>query len=135
MIASLAPSVLAAATAIAALATVPPTQHGESPRPQSEASPSDATRTGTTAKIKPIDGMAKSTVAVYPLIDDPVAFCIDEQGHFYFAESDRQERGVEDNRSSPFWLLDDIQSQSTADRLKMYEKWAAKRTGGMLSQC
>jgi putative membrane-bound dehydrogenase-like protein len=131
MIAPLAPSVLAAATAIAALAAVPPTQHGESPRPQTEASPSDATRTGTAAKIKPIDGMAKSTVAVYPLIDDPVAFCIDEQGRFYFAESDRQERGIEDNRSSPFWLLDDLQSQSPSDRLKMYEKWASKRAGGM----
>ena len=131
MIAPLASSVLAAATAIAALAVVPPTQHGESPRPQGEPSPSDATRTAMTAKIKPLDGLSKSTVAVYPLIDDPVAFCIDEQGRFYFAESDRQERGIEDNRSSPFWLLDDIQSQSTADRLRMYEKWASKRAGGM----
>ena len=49
-------------------------------------------------KIKPIEGFGRATIAVYPLVDDPVAFTIDDQGHFYFAESDRQERGVEDNR-------------------------------------
>ena len=132
MIAPLAPSVFAAATAIAAFAAaVPPTQHGESPRAQGEPRPTGANGADAVCKIKPLDGLSKSTVAMYPLVDDPVAFCIDEQGHFYFAESDRQERGVEDNRSSPFWLLDDLQGQSIADRLRMYEKWASKRTGGM----
>lgn len=82
-------------------------------------------------KIRPVNGLEASTVAVYPLIDDPVAFCIDDRGRFFVAESDRQERGVEDNRSSPFWLLDDLQSQSTLDRLRMYEKWSSKRVGGM----
>ncbi len=107
-------------------ATVPPTEHGTNP----QAAVPAAAPAGE-CKIKPIDGLRKATIATYPLVDDPVAFCIDEQGRFYFAESDRQERGIEDNRSSSWWLLDDIASQTVADRLKMYEKWASKREGGM----
>ena len=129
MSASLASACLAVSFAITpAAAAVPPTQHGEGGEPQAKASPGSGIGP---CKIKPLEGFAKKTVAVYPLVDDPVAFCIDEHGHFYFAESDRQERGVEDNRSSPFWLLDDLQSVSVADRLRMYEKWASKRSGGM----
>ena len=106
--------------------TVPPTEHGAAP---TAAIPPAATT--HECKIKPVAGLAKSTIATYPLIDDPVAFCIDEAGRFYFAESDRQERGIEDNRSSSWWLLDDIASQTVPDRLAMYEKWASKREGGM----
>ena len=83
------------------------------------------------AKIKPLEGFGKATIAVYPLVDDPVAFTIDDGGNFFFAESDRQERGVEDNRSSSFWLLDDLAAETVEDRLRMYEKWATKREGGM----
>jgi putative membrane-bound dehydrogenase-like protein len=111
--------------------TVPPSQHGE-PQAERPASLGAGVVQGQAAtKIKPIAGLSASTVARYPLLDDPVAFCIDEQGRFFFAESDRQERGVEDNRSSSFWLLDDLASESVADRLKMYEKWSHKRAGGM----
>ncbi|MEY4198426.1 MAG: hypothetical protein RLZZ265_166, partial [Verrucomicrobiota bacterium] len=66
-----------------------------------------------------------------PLIQDPVSFCIGDDGSIYVAESFRQERGVEDNRSSRFWLADDLQLQTVEDRLRMYEKWSAKREGGM----
>ena len=45
------------------------------------------------------------------------------------AESFRQEKDVEDNRSSKFWLDDDLQLQSVEDRLRMYEKWASKCEG------
>lgn len=135
MLVSCYPFVLVFAVATTARGiAVPPTPHGASPTPPpGSASSSDAAGGAATAvpKIRPIEGLSKSTVALYPLVDDPVAFCIDEQGAFYFAESDRQERGVEDNRSSPFWLLDDLQSETVADRLRMYERWAAKRSGGM----
>jgi len=112
------------------VASVPPTEqsaHGTG-NPKQPAEPIAA---DPNCKIKPVDGLSKATVATYPLLDDPVAFCIDEQGNFYFAESDRQDLGVEDNRHSAYWLLDDIACETVADRLKMYEKWAAKREGGM----
>jgi len=106
---------------------VPPTQHGSGGEPKA---PSPAV-VDAECKIKPVAGLSKSTVATYPVVDDPVAFCIDEQGRFYFAESDRQDLGVEDNRHSSYWLLDDIACETVEDRLKMYEKWASKREGGM----
>ncbi|MFM1822516.1 MAG: Quinoprotein glucose dehydrogenase precursor [Planctomycetota bacterium] len=128
---SLRPFALVAAVIAATAATraisVPPTSHGESAKPATGAPvASDAD-----CKIKPVAGLSKATIATSPLVDDPVAFAIDEQGAFYFAESDRQERGVEDNRSSRWWLLDDIASETVEDRLRMYEKWADKREGGM----
>jgi putative membrane-bound dehydrogenase-like protein len=82
-------------------------------------------------KIRPAAGLRASLFAMEPLVADPVAFCIDEKGRFLIAESARQELGVEDNRSSRWWLEDDLQSRTVEDRLRMYEKWAAKREGGM----
>ena len=61
----------------------------------------------------------------------PVAFCIDDHGRVYVAESFRQEHGVEDNRSQPYWLLDDLAAVTVEDRLAKYEKWASKRENGM----
>jgi len=66
-----------------------------------------------------------------PLVSDPVAFDIDTKGRFYVAESQRQERGIEDNRTSSWWLLDDLTAKTVADRLAYYEKWKDKRDGGM----
>lgn len=66
-----------------------------------------------------------------PLVADPVAFAIDERGRVFVAESERQERGVEDNRHQPYWLLDDLSNHTTADRLRMFEKWTGKFEGGM----
>ena len=81
--------------------------------------------------IAPAEGLRWALVARDPLIQDPVSFCIGDDGAIYVAESFRQEKGVEDNRSSRFWLEDDLQLQSVEDRLRMYGKWAAKREGGM----
>lgn len=82
-------------------------------------------------EIKPVDGLAHHVHAEHPMVKDPVAFCFDERGRIYVAETFRQDRGVEDNRSSAFWLLDDLSLQTVEDRLRMYEKWAHMREGGM----
>jgi len=66
-----------------------------------------------------------------PLVVDPVAFDIDARGRVFIAESARQERGIEDNRSSAFWLMDDLTAQSVDDRLRYMEKWKDKRQGAM----
>ena len=76
-------------------------------------------------------GLTSAPLARTPLVQDPVSFCIGDDGSIYVAESFRQEKGVEDNRTSKFWLEDDLQLQTVDDRLRMYEKWAAKREGGM----
>ncbi len=81
--------------------------------------------------VKVPEGYAKQLIAAEPEVMDVVAFCFDDEGNIYIAESFRQENAVPDNRSSPFWLLDDIQSQNNEDRLRMYEYWADQRKDGM----
>lgn len=77
------------------------------------------------------EGFESDLWAAEPLVMDPVSFCIDEQGRVFVAESFRQELGIEDNRSQPYWLMDDLASQTVQDRLAMYTKWAFKRPNGM----
>ncbi len=77
------------------------------------------------------DGYSKQLIASEPNVMDPVSFCFDEHGNILVAESFRQENAVPDNRSSPFWLEDDLQSQTLEDRLAMFEYWADQRTNGM----
>ncbi len=82
-------------------------------------------------KVLVPDGFRVELFAREPLVADPVAFDIDSKGRIFVAESHRQERGIEDNRSSAFWLLDDLAAQSVDDRLRYYEKWKDKRKNGM----
>ena len=77
------------------------------------------------------EGFSKQLIAVEPDIMDPVAFCFDDDGNILVAESFRQEKGVEDNRSSPFWLTWDLALQTVPDRLEMYKYFADQRETGM----
>lgn len=86
---------------------------------------------GQPPKVRPLPGFSASLWAKEPFVQDPVAIAFDELGRLYIAESFRQELGVEDNRSSSFWLMDDLRSETIEDRLRMYEKWAEKREGGL----
>ena len=76
-------------------------------------------------------GFTKQLIATEPQIMDPVAFCFDDDGNILVAESFRQEQGVEDNRSSAFWLGWDLGLQSVDSRLAMYKHYADQRVNGM----
>ena len=66
-----------------------------------------------------------------PMVKDPVAFAIDPAtGRIAVCESFRQSHGVEDNRSSPYWLLDDLAAQTVDDRRRYMLKWADRFEGG-----
>jgi len=67
-------------------------------------------------------GMTVSLFAAEPLLANPVAFCIDEQGRFYVAETFRQGKGVEDNRGHMNWLHDDLAAETLEDRLAYFRK-------------
>lgn len=56
----------------------------------------------------------------------PTALTVDESGKVYVAETHRFRFGVMDNRDHLYWLMDDISSQTTADRVAMHEKWKEK---------
>ncbi|MES2476071.1 MAG: HEAT repeat domain-containing protein [Verrucomicrobiota bacterium] len=59
-------------------------------------------------------------------ITSPTALTFGEQGEIYVAETHRFRHGVPDNRDHLYWYIDDISSRTTADRMKMYEKWQHK---------
>ena len=68
------------------------------------------------------EGMEAELIASEPLLANPVAFCFDEKGRVYIAETFRQKKGVEDNRSHMDWLLDDLAAESVADRVAYFKK-------------
>jgi quinoprotein glucose dehydrogenase len=70
-----------------------------------------------------VDPKLKVTVwAAEPLMMNPVAFCFDEKGRAYVAETTRFHNGVPDTRGHMKWLDEDLAARTVADRLKMYEK-------------
>lgn len=81
-------------------------------------------------------GMKVELFAAEPMTASPVALSLDDKGRVYLAEVHRLGRGVVENRDNPafpfsFFLDDDLQIQTPADRLKAYEKHKARVPGGM----
>ncbi len=57
------------------------------------------------------------------MLANPVAFCLDEKGVVYVAETFRLDAGVTDTRGHMDWLDDDLASRTVADRVAMYRKY------------
>ena len=76
-------------------------------------------------------GLTVDLFAAEPKLASPVAIGLDEHNRVFVAEEYRFNLGTEENRTRPFLLEDDLQLQTTADRLRMYEKWSAEFEGGM----
>ena len=68
-------------------------------------------------------GLAVELFAAEPLLANPVAFCFDEKGVVYVAETFRHGAGVTDTREHMNWLDDDLASRTVADRVAMYKKY------------
>lgn len=68
------------------------------------------------------EGFEARVWAAEPLLANPVAFCFDESGRCYVAETFRLHAGVTDNRNHMYWLADDLASRTVTDRVAMYRK-------------
>jgi quinoprotein glucose dehydrogenase len=71
-------------------------------------------------------GLNVELFAAEPLLANPVAFCIDEKGVFYVAETFRLGTGVTDTREHMNWLDADLACRTVADRVEMYKKYLGK---------
>ncbi len=71
-------------------------------------------------------GLNVELFAAEPLLANPVAFCIDEKGIFYVAETFRLHAGVTDTREHMNWLDADLACRTVADRVAMYKKFLGK---------
>src|SRR5262245_32433061 len=67
-------------------------------------------------------GVKAEVFAAEPLLAHPVAFCFDERGRCFVAETFRLNNGVTDNRGHMSWLDDDLACRTVADRVAMYKK-------------
>jgi quinoprotein glucose dehydrogenase len=68
-------------------------------------------------------GLQVELFAAEPFLANPVAFCFDEKGVAYVAETFRLGAGVTDTRNHMNWLDDDLASRTVADRVTMYRKY------------
>jgi quinoprotein glucose dehydrogenase len=73
-------------------------------------------------RIRVPAGLTIELFAAEPLLANPVAFCFDEKGRCYVAETFRIHHGVTDNRGHMDWLADDLASRTVADRVALYRK-------------
>lgn len=73
-------------------------------------------------------GTKAELYAAEPLMANPCAFCIDEKGRIFVAETHRQGNGVTDNRHHTYWIKEDISLQTVADRRRMYKKYLTPET-------
>ncbi len=80
------------------------------------------------------EGFQAELVAAEPMLANPVAFCIDEKGRFFVAETFRLHDGVSDNRHHMDWLVNDIACMTIEDRIQYhreklgadFDKWATE---------
>lgn len=82
------------------------------------------------ARVRVPEGLKLSLFAAEPLLANPVAFSIDEQGRFFVAETFRLHAGVTDNRSHMYWLEDDLALRTVEDRVEMYRKHLGESFAG-----
>ncbi len=74
------------------------------------------------SRLKVPAGLKVQLWAAEPMLANPVAFCFDEFGRVYVAETFRQKKGVEDNRDHMSWLDDDLAAMTVDDRLAYFKK-------------
>ena len=67
-------------------------------------------------------GMKADVWAAAPLMMNPVAFCFDEKGRVFVAETTRFDKGVPDTRGHMYWLDEDLANRTIDDLLAMYKK-------------
>ncbi len=79
-------------------------------------------------------GLKVDLVAAEPLLANPVAFSIDEQGRFYVVETFRLHAGVTDIRGHMDWLDDELAVKSVEQRIAYMKRFEGKRISQYTAQ-
>ena len=87
--------------------------------------PSEAAREAELAakKFKLAPGLKVDLWAAEPFLANPVAFCIDEKGRIYVAETHRLHQGVTDIRGHMNWLDEELAAKSTDDMRALFARY------------
>src|SRR5689334_5090141 len=73
-------------------------------------------------KLRLTPGFKAELFASEPLIENPVSFTFDEQGHAFVVETYRRGSSVFDIRDHPEWLNDDLSFRTVTDRSNFFRK-------------
>jgi quinoprotein glucose dehydrogenase len=94
----------------------------QKPAPYSPKVAEKSQRAESLVKTMSVDeGFTISLFAAEPDVANAVCFWVDDKNQVYVGESFRQaEKGIPDNRDHAEWLLDDLRSETVADRRAMY---------------
>jgi len=97
---------------------------GDQVPPPGEAKIAAASNEGEQAigGFKVPESLKAELVAAEPMLANPVAFYVDNQGRIYVCETFRQGKGVEDNRGHDHWLNDDLAAMTVEDRVAYIKK-------------
>jgi quinoprotein glucose dehydrogenase len=74
------------------------------------------------AKFKLLPGFSSALWAAEPMLGNPVAFCLDEKGRVFVAETYRYRTSALDIRHYMFMLEDDLASRTAEDRIAFTKK-------------
>ncbi len=99
----------------------------DEPQPQKTSAEYDSEAAARISGFTLPDGVTASLFADPSQIQNPSAICFDAKGDMYVAEIHRWRAGVQDIRNEQQILLDDINNESSQDRLEMYQRDAATR--------
>jgi quinoprotein glucose dehydrogenase len=72
-------------------------------------------------------GLKVELAAAEPLLANPVAFCVDEQGRFYVVETFRLHAGVTDIRGHMDWLNEELAVKTVEERVAYMTRHEGKR--------
>lgn len=79
-------------------------------------------------------GFKVDLFASEPQLLNPVAFCFDEQGHIYVAETFRYRKSVYDIRGHMNMYTDDLACRTVEDRAAMIKKYLGDKIGTMTNE-
>ena len=87
--------------------------------------PGEATKEAelSAKKFKLAPGLKVDLWAAEPMLANPVAFCIDERGRIYVAETHRLHQGVTDIRSHMNWLDEELAAKTTDDMRQLFVRY------------
>lgn len=101
--------------------------------PESEM-PALSNAKGTFRGLIQHEGLEGHTWVAFPFVENPASFGFDPQGRLYVAEANRFWLGVPDLRGANELIRDDFKAVTVADRLAMYQKYAASFPEGWFSR-
>jgi quinoprotein glucose dehydrogenase len=95
--------------------------------PAPQVAPASKEAESALKRLRAAPGLKVDLWAAEPMLANPVAFCLDEQGRVFVSETHRYRTSVLDIRHYMFMLEDDLAARTVDDRIALSKKWFGKQ--------